>query len=125
VYMMVISSVIAVAGVALAAWLHWLNRGVADRLAYANRQLVGLLYNKYYVDEACDAFIVSPLRKIGQLLYVIDQLVIHGLALAVGFVPRLLGLQMQTYQNGVFQGYGLGMVAGMAILLIIVLKFGL
>lgn len=125
VYMMVISSVVAVAGVALAAWLHWLNRGVADRMASRNRQLVSLLYNKYYVDEACDAFIVNPLRQIGKLLYVIDQLVIHGLALAIGFVPRLLGLQLQTYQNGVFQGYGLGMVLGVAVLLIIVLKFGL
>ncbi len=125
VYMMIISSVIALAGVALAAWLHWLNRGVADRLASSNRQLVGLLHNKYYVDEACDAFIVKPLHRIGQLLYVIDQMVIHGLALAVGFIPRLLGLQMQSYQNGVFQGYGLGMVVGTALLLLIVLKFGL
>lgn len=123
--MMVVSSVLSLSGIAMAAWLHWLRRDIADGFSSRNPQLVGLIANKFYVDEACNAFIMAPLRFAGQLLYIVDQLVIHGLALAVGYIPRALGLRIQPAQDGALQGYGLCMALGSAVLLALAIYFGL
>ncbi|MBI1337201.1 MAG: NADH-quinone oxidoreductase subunit L [Phycisphaera sp.] len=118
--MMIISSVIAVLGIVLAAYYHWLNRPAADRLASQFKGLVTLLANKYYIDEINDAVIVKPLNLLGQVFFAVDQLIVMGLVQFVGFVPRALGLSIQPTQQGKLQGYGLGMAAGAAIIALLV-----
>jgi len=123
--MMLISSVIAVAGISTAAYYHWFNRRAADRVAAQYPGLVRLLENKYYVDEWYDRLIVKPLRMVGYLCFVFDRLVIDGLVLAVGFIPRMAGLAIRPTQSGALQGYGIGMAAGIAVLLMCVLAVSL
>lgn len=123
--MMLISSIIAVTGISLAAYFHWLNRRAADRVAARWSGLVRLLENKYYVDELYDTLIVKPLRMIGYLCFVFDRLVIDGLVLAVGFVPKMAGLAIRPSQSGALQGYGIGMAAGIAVLLLCVLALSI
>jgi NADH-quinone oxidoreductase subunit L len=118
---MILTSVISLSAIALAAYLHWFNRDVPERLASHARGFVNLARNRYYIDELYDKVFVVPVRLGGYLLYVIDQLVVHTLVLAVGWVPRLLGHAARPAQHGRLQGYGLGMVAGVAILLVFVL----
>ena len=106
----------------MVAWyFHYFNRPAADAFARRNAAAVELLENKYYVDEFNDRAVVRPLRAIGYACFVIDQLVIDGLVMFFGVIPRLLGLSVQPAQRGVLQGYGLGMLTGMAVLIVIVL----
>ncbi|MDX1683188.1 MAG: NADH-quinone oxidoreductase subunit L, partial [Phycisphaeraceae bacterium] len=87
-----ISGTIAIVGILLAAWFHWLNRAAADQLARIYQPVVKLLADKYYVDEIYDATVVTPLRTLGWLFYTLDRLVISTIVFAVGMVPRFLGL---------------------------------
>ncbi|MCC7205295.1 MAG: hypothetical protein IT441_09470, partial [Phycisphaeraceae bacterium] len=121
---MVISSVIAVVGILGAAYFHWLNRAAADRAAAMYAGVVRVLNNKYYVDELYQAMIVTPLRGLGGLFYLVDRMIIDGLVAGVGMLPRLLGLGAATTQRGVLQGYGLGMAAGAALIALLVILAG-
>jgi hypothetical protein len=47
---------------------------------------------------------------------VFDRLIIEGLVMLTGFIPRVLGLSVQPMQRGSLQGYGIGMAAGMAVI---------
>jgi NADH-quinone oxidoreductase subunit L len=118
--MMLISSVITIAGILLAAYYHRINRAAADRVAQANRGLVRLLENKYYVDEFYDAVLRRPLRMLGDIFFIFDSLVIGGLVNLVGLVPRLLGYSARPAQRGVLQGYGLGMAFGIAAAVLVI-----
>jgi len=83
--------------------------------------VVKVLANKYYVDEIYDAGIVKPLRAVAWIFSYVDRLLVHGIVELVGFVPKLVGrTAIQPSQMGKLQGYGLGMLAGMAILVLVV-----
>ncbi len=116
----IISGALAVLGVLLAMVLYWLKPGLAGKLTAPIRPVVTLLANKYYVDELYDLLFVKPLRVIAYLSYAIDQFIIHGLVLAFGWVPRLVGMTVRPAQSGKLQGYGIGMACGLALVAFIV-----
>jgi NADH-quinone oxidoreductase subunit L len=118
--MMLLSGVIAIVGIVAAAWFHWLDRESAMLWARRYKGVVTLLHNKWYVDEVYDAMIVRPLRGVAHLCYLFDRLVIDGLVAAVAFAPRVLGLSIRPMQRGALQGYGLGMLAGAAAIVLLV-----
>ncbi|MFW6060872.1 MAG: NADH-quinone oxidoreductase subunit L, partial [Phycisphaeraceae bacterium] len=119
--MQLISGVLALLGIAVAAYFHWLKRDAADRAHAAFRPVATLLENKYYVDELYDLVIVRPLRFLGYAFYVIDQLIINGIVYAVAWIPRLLGRGVRPSQHGILQGYGLGMAMGVGAIVLVVL----
>ncbi len=119
-FMVLISVVVSLGGICVAAWFHWLNRDAAQRVRNGAAGLVRLLAGKYHVDEIYDAMIVRPLRIAADLFYVADRLIIDGLVALVSFIPRVVGLAVQPAQRGVLQGYGLGMAAGIALLVLLV-----
>ncbi len=118
-----VSSFIALLGIALAGYFHWLNRPLTDQIAKRFSGVVEVLYNKYYVDELYDLTIVKPLRRLGHGFYLFDQFVINGLVMTVGYLPRLVGWSVRPTQSGQIQGYGLGMVMGMALVALLVFKW--
>ena len=59
--LMLVSSLIALAGIGLAVFLWLKRRDLAERFARGYAGLHRLLLNKYYVDEIYDAVIVRPL----------------------------------------------------------------
>jgi len=120
--MQLISGIIALGGIGL-AWFMYAGANIrrAEAAAAKFPALVTLLQNKWYVDELYDKVIVRPLRLKGQLFFVIDQLIVDGLVLAVGRLPgNLLGRAAQKTQSGRLQGYGLGMAAGLAVLAVVI-----
>ncbi len=119
--MMTLSIIVALLGIALAAVFHWLNRPLATRVAAKFPSLVRILENKWYVDEFYNKTIVVPLRLIGELCFAFDRLVIEPLVAAPGFLLKQVAIGIRPMQRGVLQGYGLSMVAGAAIVLVIVL----
>ena len=118
--MAIISSGVAILGIAIAAYFHLFKRAAADSLVRAYPQAFNFLHNKYYVDELYDAMFRRPLHLLGDVFFVVDSLIIDGLVQAVGFVPRLLGYTVRPTQQGALQGYGIGMGLGAAALLILI-----
>ncbi len=119
--LMVLSGIVAISGISTAAWFHWLRRDAASRIGEKAAPLVRLLHNKYYIDDLCWACIVMPLHSLGKLFFLIDRLVIDGLVALVGLVPRLMGRSVRPSQAGVLQGYGVAMLAGLAVVVAVVM----
>lgn len=117
---MVISIIAALSGIALAAYFHLLRRELADKAKANYAALCDLLENKYWIDELYDAAIVRPLKLLGSLFFVFDRLVIDGIVAIVGLIPNRTGKFVRHSQTGILQGYGLGMVLGLAGILIMV-----
>jgi NADH-quinone oxidoreductase subunit L len=64
--LMGVSSLIAIAGIGIAAFIWLKRREIADGLARSWGGLYRLLLNKYYVDELYDAVVVRPLVRLSQ-----------------------------------------------------------
>ena len=121
VFMQILSSILAIAGVLLAAVVFWLRRDIADAAATRFDPLIRFARHEYCINEICDFTVVEPLRRLGSLFYAVDRLIINTLMDMVGFAPRLVGLGVRPAQNGRIQSYGLGMVLGVAVLAVVVL----
>ena len=120
-FMLILSSVLALAGIGLAAVFYWLNRSLADATASRFPGVVRWLQNKYYVDEAYDGLFVVPLRRMGGLFYVVDSMIISNLVRLVAWVPSLVGRGVRPAQSGRLQGYGLAMALGVAVFAVLIL----
>ncbi len=79
------------------------------------------LWNKYYVDEAYGASLVEPARKTGRFCVGLDDYLIDGLLWLITAIPRGFGYLARGFQSGVLQAYGLSMVAGLALLILLAL----
>ena len=121
VFMQILSSILAIAGVLLAAVVFWLKRDIADAAATRFDPLIRFARHEYCINEICDFTVVEPLRRLGSLFYAVDRLIINTMMDMVGFAPRLVGLGVRPAQNGRIQSYGLGMVLGVAVLAVVVL----
>lgn len=120
-WMMLASSIVGLLGIAIAAYLHLLNRSAAERWRQAILPIARLAEHKWCVDEGYELLIRRPLRGLGFVCYTLgDTMIINGLVALVGWIPRLIGAMVRPLQNGRLQGYGLGMAGGAAMLLIIV-----
>jgi NADH-quinone oxidoreductase subunit L len=118
---MVVSLLVAAAGVLLAYQLHLKNRTAGDTLPARVPAIATTLENKYWVDEFYQAFIIEPLRTLGKVFYAFDRIVVEGLVWLVGFVPQFSGFTLKlTTQRGYLQGYAGAMVLGIVVILLIV-----
>lgn len=116
-----VSGGLAIFGIFL-AYACYSNEGKrAKAIAKLFKGPVRILQGKYFIDEFYDRVIVKPLFITGQVLYLIDQLVIHATIMSVGWAPRILGKTVQPTQTGRLQGYGLGMIAGVAAIALLLL----
>jgi NADH-quinone oxidoreductase subunit L len=119
--MMALSSICAIAGIAFAFVFYTFKPGYAEKMGRLFKGPIEILQGKYFVDEFYDRVIVKPLFITGQVLYLIDQLVIHATIMSFGWAPRLIGKTVQPTQTGRLHGYGLGMVAGVAAIALLLL----
>ncbi|MEO1236563.1 MAG: NADH-quinone oxidoreductase subunit L [Planctomycetota bacterium] len=119
-FMIVLSSILAVAGVAGAAFFFWFARDLTEKVAKRFAPVVRVLENKYYVDELYDVVFVRPLRRLGGLFYAVDAMVINGLVRLVAWLPSLVGRSVRPAQSGRLSGYGLSMVVGVAVFALLV-----
>jgi len=119
--LMVLSGLLAIAGIAGAWWFHVKRRDWPARVAEAAPTAYNLSYNKFYMDEIYDVGVVRPLKSGGKLAFGIDDYFIDGLIWLVTIVPRLLGFALRGLQGGSLQGYAATMGAGLLIILLLVL----
>jgi NADH-quinone oxidoreductase subunit L len=118
---MVLSGLIALAGIGGAYYFHLKNRPAGEALPRRFPGVAAALENKFWVDEAYQAAVVEPLRMLGRVFYWIDRIVVEGLIWAVSFVPQAFGFVLKvTSQTGHLQRYAAGMAFGILVILLVV-----
>lgn len=119
--LMFVSGLISLAGIYAAYQMHLKDRAAADRLAARHPGVVAALEHKYWIDEAYQAAIVEPLRRLGQVFFFGDRAVVDGLVKAISFTPIVGGFFLKlTTQRGYLQGYAVTMLFGVAVILLFV-----
>ncbi len=123
-----VSAIVGFVGIAIALYLHLLNRKAADSLraallaSPATRWLPTAMENKWYVDEFYHAIIVLPMWIIGHIFALIDRYIIDWLLVdGTARLPKFAGKAFQPLQNGVLQSYAVSMAGGAALAALLVL----
>jgi NADH-quinone oxidoreductase subunit L len=117
--LMVVSSVIALIGIGLAAFIWLRNRAIAASAARSFAGLHRLLMNKYYVDEIYDATIVHPLVGISRegLWRGFDVRVIDAAVNGAGTLVSGSAWVMRRLQSGSVRTYASSLFIGVVLIL--------
>ena len=119
--MPILSGAIGLGAIALAYVLYVAQPWIAGLAKASSPRAHRTLWNKYFVDEMYDAGIVSPSRKAGRVCVALDDYLIDGILWFITALPRALAyLQRGLLHGGLVQGYGLSMIAGITIIVILV-----
>ncbi|MCB2231051.1 NADH-quinone oxidoreductase subunit L [bacterium] len=76
---MIISTIVAVAGIVLAYLIYYKKSISADMLAEKFRPIHTFLYNKWYFDELYSFVIINPILALGRFLWTFDARIVDGL----------------------------------------------
>ena len=117
--LMLVSSVIALAGIALATFLWLKNRQIPERMAQQYAGIYRLLLNKYYVDEFYDATIVQPIKVVSTegLWRGFDVKIVDGAVNGAGYFVSGVSIVLRLLQNGSVKTYAASMFAGVVAIL--------
>ncbi len=117
--LLILSVIVALAGIALAYVFYVRRTDLPSRVAKSLGGLYSLVYNKYKVDELYMAAIVKPLRAIGKFFAdSVDGPVVDGIAEGIAALVALMGRGLQALQTGLARNYALGILAGAVLLLV-------
>ncbi len=107
-------------GIALAYFMYVVSPAFSDAMANAFRPIHTLLTNKYYLDEAYDATIVSPIAETSRVVLWrgVDAGGIDGIVNGVGHVSRQIGGYLRQLQSGGIRSYAAWVVIGAVGLLV-------
>ncbi len=118
IWIIVASIIVALLGIILA----WLAYGRNPQATLAKKPKPALLYklsyNKFYMDELNNLFIVQPYRVLSRMLAAFDKFVIENLVQLAVNISVGLGRFGARIQGGQIQAYTLLTVLGIATLLI-------
>ena len=117
-----LSTVIAFAGLGLAAYFYLGERREVNQLTELMQTRFGLnlyrlSYNKFYIDEIYYALFVLPMLGFAAFCAFVDRWVIDGTVNLGGIIPRAVGSMLRTLQAGLVQFYALAMVLGVLVLI--------
>jgi NADH-quinone oxidoreductase subunit L len=112
--LMSVSSLIALAGIGLAAFLWLKNRHIPEQMAQSFSGVHRLLLNKYYVDEIYDAAIVQPIKTVSTqgLWQGMDVRVVDGAVNGAGYVVSAFSAGLRLLQTGSVKSYAAGTLLG-------------
>jgi NADH-quinone oxidoreductase subunit L len=117
--LMGVSTIVAFAGIAIAAFFFLRNRAAADALAARFAGLHRTLLNKYYVDEIYDATIVQPIRIVSDegLWQGVDVKVIDGAVNGAGDTVGGMSELLRRIQSGSVRTYAASLFVGVVLIL--------
>lgn len=112
--LMVVSSLVALAGIGLATFLWLKNKQIPERMAQQYSGIHKLLLNKYYVDEVYDATIVQPIKVVSTegLWRGFDVKLVDGAVNGAGYFVSGVSVVLRLLQNGSVKTYAASMFAG-------------
>jgi NADH-quinone oxidoreductase subunit L len=111
-----ISTVLALAGVGLAAFLYLGDPAEVGAIKRLLGPLYWLSYGKLFFDPIYDAFIVRPLEGLARLSYLFDRTIIDGLVNSIGRLTLAIGSGLRALQTGMVQFYAIAMLWGVVVL---------
>jgi NADH-quinone oxidoreductase subunit L len=117
--LMVVSSIVALVGIGLAAFVWMKRRAIADRMAAAFPGVYRLLLNKYYVDEVYDATLVQPIRIVSQegLWRGVDVHIIDGAVNGTASIIDGSSSLLRRLQSGSVRAYAGSLFIGVVLIL--------
>ena len=117
--LMVVSSLVALLGIGLAAFIWLKRREIADKAARTFHGVYTLLLNKYYVDEIYDSAIVQPIRIVSQegLWRGVDVHVIDGAVNGTASIVEGGSSLMRRLQTGSVRAYAGSLLIGVVLIL--------
>ncbi len=120
----IFTTVAELLGIALAWRIYRTGGDVFDWVGKSRllRSVHALLNRKYYIDEVYDAAAAQPARLIAEGCSEADYYLIDGIIAVLVAVPQLLGRSLRALQQGTMQGYALGVLIVLALMLLFILK---
>lgn len=117
--LMIVSSLIAIAGIALAFYIWLKRREIADAMAVRFRGLYTTLLNKYYVDEFYDAIVVWPILVVSRegLWRGFDVKVIDAAVNGAGTIVAGGAWMLRRLQTGSVRAYASSLFIGVIVIL--------
>jgi len=117
--LMAVATVVALAGIAVSAYLFLKRREAAAALARRFAAIHRLLLRKYYVDEAYQAVIVDPVVTASAkgLWRGVDAGLIDGAVNGLGRLVRGTGAVLRTVQTGSIRAYAASLLVGVVLIL--------
>jgi NADH-quinone oxidoreductase subunit L len=112
------STLVALAGIGIATSIYLRRPGAADAIAARFSGVHRLLLGKYFVDEAYDAAIVQPIKRVsGTVLWRgVDAGLIDGTVNGVGLVVRGWSAVLRRLQTGSVRAYAMSFFAGVVVI---------
>jgi NADH-quinone oxidoreductase subunit L len=116
--LMAFSTVVALAGIGLATVIYRRRQGMADAIAARFGGVYRLLMGKYFVDEAYDAAIVQPVKRVSSTLLWrgVDAGLIDGTVNGVGLVVRGWSAVLRRMQTGSVRAYAMSFFVGVVVI---------
>jgi NADH-quinone oxidoreductase subunit L len=121
--LLLVGAVVAVLGILLA--YRWYVQRTEEPARFVERIPFGLgagMYrasvNKYYVDDIYQLVFARGGALFGEVLWWFDAKIIDGAVNGVGWLSQKIGGGMRLSQTGRVQNYGLGMAAGLVLVLV-------
>jgi NADH-quinone oxidoreductase subunit L len=112
-FLMLVTTSVALAGIAWAWLLYVRQPELLPRIAAVAGRLHDVLWNKYWIDEIYEATILRPYRMASRFCWkAIDATIIDGMVDGVGAAVSTSALVWRRLQTGNVQHYALGMVVG-------------
>jgi NADH-quinone oxidoreductase subunit L len=115
-----IGTFVAACGIGAAYFLHLRDRRMGEVLPEMFPVISRPIEEKYFVDQIYQWVIVEPLRLVGNVFRVLDNVVVDGLTELAGVLPRGPGWVLRvSVQRGYLQGYAAAMLFGVAAILLV------
>ncbi|SFB04021.1 NADH dehydrogenase subunit L [Bacillus sp. cl95] len=119
IWIMIVATVVSLAGIFL-AYLMYGKRSIArDWLSGGAPTIYNILYNKYYIDEFYSLTVVNFTKGVSYFLRMIDVFLVEGVVKAISGFVQTLGRTGSKLQTGQVQTYGAMAFVGLAVLVLI------
>jgi NADH-quinone oxidoreductase subunit L len=117
--LMLVSSIVAFAGIGLAWYFFQRRPDAADAVRASAAPVHRLLWHKYYVDEIYDAAIVQPIKRLstGLLWKGVDAGVIDGAVNGAGAFVSAGSAVLRRLQSGSVRAYAVSVFLGVVVML--------
>ncbi len=111
--LMIVSSLIALAGIGIAAFLYLKRPELPDTFATRFPGVYQFFVNKGYIDEVYDAMVVQPIKALSEhVLWKGDARVIDGAVNGTGQIVAETGALMRVMQTGSVRTYAVSVLFG-------------
>ncbi|HCF48798.1 MAG TPA: NADH-quinone oxidoreductase subunit L, partial [Syntrophomonas sp.] len=115
---MVISSLLAIAGIAL-AWMIYQKQAIShENLRQRWAGIYQLLYHKYYIDELYARLIAVFIDGTARVLEWVDLRIVNGAVNGLAYLTGWTGRTLRYTEDGQVQTYALYLFAGVVVVLI-------